>query len=212
MKRWTVYPGDPGGVPPSAGYNPSSPHLTWLENVYPSLTDDAKPMECVQGPGDIVYVPSGWIHATINIGDTAAIAKRVSSFPAESARFNGNLSSMTVKEATELRDPEMALEGLRLARAAVVLDPTEGDHRQNLAHALQTVGQHEEAQAEFERAIELMPSNPTSYFMAGVSLNGKQEWEAARGVLQKGQDMLVAKESALADAFSKQLGVAERGA
>jgi hypothetical protein len=29
----------------------------------------------------------------------------------------------------------MALEGLALAKAAVALDPTEGDHRQNLAHA-----------------------------------------------------------------------------
>ena len=75
----------------------------------------------------------------------------------------------------------------------------------------ETVGQNEEAQAEFERAISLMPSNPTSYFMAGVSLNGKQQWEAALGVLRKGQEMLMSKGSALSDAFSKQLGVAERG-
>ena len=67
MKRWTIYPGDPGGVPPSAGYNPTEPHLRWLETVYPTLESDAKPLECLQRPGDIVYVPSGWIHATINM-------------------------------------------------------------------------------------------------------------------------------------------------
>jgi len=89
MKRWTIYPGDPGGVPPSAGYNPTEPHLRWLETVYPTLESDAKPLECLQRPGDIVYVPSGWIHATINIGDTAAIAQRVATFPPETARFKG---------------------------------------------------------------------------------------------------------------------------
>jgi hypothetical protein len=70
-KRWTVYPGDPGGVPPAASYNPSRPHLRWLRDVYPSLPADARPLECVQRPGDVVYVPSGWYHATVNIGDTA---------------------------------------------------------------------------------------------------------------------------------------------
>ena len=89
MKRWTIYPGDPGGVPPAAGYNPTQPHLKWLEKVYPSLDDSVKPLECMQMPGDIVYVPSGWIHATVNVGDTAAIAQRVATFPEDSARFKG---------------------------------------------------------------------------------------------------------------------------
>lgn len=59
--------------------------------------------ECVQRPGDIVYVPSGWIHATVNIGDTAAVAQQVREFPPNSARFKGNLSSALMKEATLLR-------------------------------------------------------------------------------------------------------------
>ena len=59
--------------------------------------------ECVQRPGDIVYVPSGWIHATVNIGDTAAVAQQVREFPPDSARFKGNLSSTLIKEATRLR-------------------------------------------------------------------------------------------------------------
>ena len=97
-KRWTLYPGNPGGVPPSAGYNPSTPHLRWLESVYPTLSSGAKPLECMQGPGDIVYVPSGWIHATINVGDTAAIALQARSYPPQSARFKGNLSKATMFE------------------------------------------------------------------------------------------------------------------
>ena len=47
-------PGNPGGVPPAAGYNPSLPHLTWLRTVYPHLPAEARPLECMQGAGDIV--------------------------------------------------------------------------------------------------------------------------------------------------------------
>ena len=87
--------------------------------------------ECVQRPGDIVYVPSGWFHATVNIGDTAAVghipfprplisplktegpvgaqvAQQVREFPADTARFKGNLSSTLMREATRLRDEPMA--------------------------------------------------------------------------------------------------------
>ena len=29
--------------------------------------------ECVQHPGDLVYVPPGYHHAVVNLGDTAAV-------------------------------------------------------------------------------------------------------------------------------------------
>jgi|EP01043_Picozoa_sp_COSAG02_P008198 lipoprotein NlpI len=75
----------------------------------------------------------------------------------------------------------------------------------------QTVGQSEEAAYEFENAISLMPANPTSYFMAGLHLNAKQQWQAALRVLQRGQQMMVAKDSALGDALAKQVKQAEAG-
>lgn len=33
--------------------------------------------ECVQGPNEVLYVPEGFLHATLNIGDTVAIAGQV---------------------------------------------------------------------------------------------------------------------------------------
>ena len=77
QKRWSLYPGNPGGIPAAAGYNPSLPHLTWLRRVLPTLAADSRPLECNQQAGDILYVPSGWHHATINVGDTAGIALQV---------------------------------------------------------------------------------------------------------------------------------------
>ena len=74
----TLYPGDPGGIPPSAAYNPTVPHISWLQDVYPTVRLDptARPLECIQRAGDVVYVPAGWYHATVNLGDTIAVAQR----------------------------------------------------------------------------------------------------------------------------------------
>jgi Tfp pilus assembly protein PilF len=77
------------------------------------------------------------------------------------------------------------------------------------ARRYQTVGQPDDAQLEFEKAISLMPSNPTSYFMAGVHLNAKKQWRAALEVLRRGQAMMVATDSALGDALAKQVEQAE---
>ena len=62
-KRWALYPGSPGGVPAQAGYNPTEPHLAWLQKVYPDVkhNPDLAPLECVQRAGDIIYVPEGTI-------------------------------------------------------------------------------------------------------------------------------------------------------
>ncbi|KAK7479236.1 hypothetical protein BaRGS_00029484, partial [Batillaria attramentaria] len=63
MKRWFLYPDNrcpPGGIP------------KWYEHIYLSqkLTEEEKPLECVQEAGEIIYIPEGYWHAVINIGDT----------------------------------------------------------------------------------------------------------------------------------------------
>lgn len=72
----------------AAAYNPSEPHIAWLTAVYPAVRKDAasRPLECVQRAGDVLYVPAGWYHATINLGDTIAVAQRRSIYPTDSGR------------------------------------------------------------------------------------------------------------------------------
>ena len=31
-------------------------------------------IQCVQGPGDMVYVPEGWGHSTVNLDETIGVA------------------------------------------------------------------------------------------------------------------------------------------
>ncbi|XP_061178984.1 uncharacterized protein LOC133187578 [Saccostrea echinata] len=70
QKRWFLYPSThtpPGGVYP--GFT----QMEWYDKIYPSLSGDDLPMECVQEAGEILYLPEGTYHGTINLGDTVAI-------------------------------------------------------------------------------------------------------------------------------------------
>ena len=47
----------------------------WVEKgVYPKLEDDEKPLECSQREGDLMYIPEGWWHGTINEGSPITLS------------------------------------------------------------------------------------------------------------------------------------------
>ena len=205
-KRWTLYPGSPGGVPPEAGYNPTEPHLQWLRATYPVVKDGVnKPLECVQRAGDVIYVPEGWYHATVNLGDTAAIARRTEEFTAGSSREIGGRAITAVMH--KKHD-----EAVLLAEEARQLDPREGDHSISLGHALDGAGRRNEARASFQRAVELMPRNPGAYLTFGKLLNQMGEHHAARGTLSEGNELINAagKDNPLAQALVDELAKARQ--
>eukprot|EP01065_Artemidia_motanka_P009210 TRINITY_DN14706_c0_g1_i1.p1 TRINITY_DN14706_c0_g1~~TRINITY_DN14706_c0_g1_i1.p1 ORF type:complete len:421 (+),score=104.73 TRINITY_DN14706_c0_g1_i1:44-1264(+) len=63
-KEWHVYP--PGQVPPG-GYNAAEPHSIWAADVLPTLNEDDRPLVCFQNANEMVLVPAGWRHATVNV-------------------------------------------------------------------------------------------------------------------------------------------------
>jgi len=107
LKRWFVYP--PGHSPPSSVARVSNPLQSvfeWFTNVYPLFDSlDAKvpsvsartpltergagyrPLECVQQPGDIVYIPAGWAQQTLNVGETVAVGGQQAFGSAERYKF-----------------------------------------------------------------------------------------------------------------------------
>ncbi|GBG27343.1 Bifunctional lysine-specific demethylase and histidyl-hydroxylase NO66 [Hondaea fermentalgiana] len=67
-KRWFLYP--PGSSP---DFHPNATTLSWVRTVYPHLTESAKPShECVLEPGDVIYFPNSWMHATLNLDNYTA--------------------------------------------------------------------------------------------------------------------------------------------
>jgi Cupin-like domain len=144
-KRWFVYP--PGYSQP-VDVQQSFNHLTtaynWYESVYPQLSDleappvesvvtstssttstttaspeGYRPLECVQEAGDLLYLPRGWSHMTLNIGETIAIGGQAI-LPAED-RF---ILSQKVLQHDPLNYEALKASALGLAHIAL-----DEDHR-----------------------------------------------------------------------------------
>lgn len=61
-KRWFMYP--PGT---QVEFDPNASQLQWLNAVYPTLPSERAPLECTCLPGETLYIPSQWWHATLNL-------------------------------------------------------------------------------------------------------------------------------------------------
>ena len=87
-KRWALYPPDAGLTKPDLkpkGMGLDGESVTWFQRMYPKTRGAAwtdtrgfpRPMDCVQGPGEIMYVPDGWWHAVLNLDHTVAVTQNV---------------------------------------------------------------------------------------------------------------------------------------
>ena len=92
IKRWFVYPPGASQLPVQKEGSPLYSVFTWFSKVYPylkssglpkppqqrsvSMGEDSPgftPLECVQRPGDIMYIPTGWSQQHMNIGESVAV-------------------------------------------------------------------------------------------------------------------------------------------
>jgi hypothetical protein len=70
-KRWFLYP--PGEARGPLRGHPLRSAAGWATQTLPRLRPDERPLTCIQQPGEVVYLPSIWAHATVNIDDVVAI-------------------------------------------------------------------------------------------------------------------------------------------
>jgi hypothetical protein len=74
VKAWVL------GAPSGAGFADASAGAWWGGAGREELAQALAPLEgggyfeCLQGPGDMVYIPSQWGHAVMNLADTVALA------------------------------------------------------------------------------------------------------------------------------------------
>jgi type II secretory pathway pseudopilin PulG len=74
-KHWILYP--PKEKPP---FHPDHTSRYWMEHVYTKLPVKDLPHECTLEPGDMIYFPDRWWHATINLDPYTSF---ISSFTTE---------------------------------------------------------------------------------------------------------------------------------
>lgn len=92
-KRWALYPPrsvDKATIKPR-GVGLDGESVTWFNKMYPKTTTEEwrkrglpPPIDVIQYPGEIMFVPDGWWHAVLNIDDTMAVTQNF----ATSARFD----------------------------------------------------------------------------------------------------------------------------
>ena len=67
-KRWFLYPRDDARTPSEiVHFDPDASQLQWLSSVYPTLQPSDRPIQCTIKPGEILYFPTWWVHAVLNL-------------------------------------------------------------------------------------------------------------------------------------------------
>jgi Cupin-like domain len=71
LQRWLLYP--PEHEPP---FDPDESALHWLRNRRSGLTglDAELLLECEIQPGEVLYFPSWWWHAVVNMQETVFVS------------------------------------------------------------------------------------------------------------------------------------------
>ncbi|XP_040047027.2 jmjC domain-containing protein 8 [Gasterosteus aculeatus] len=68
-KRWFLYPPDQ-----EPHFHPNRTTLSWVTETYPHLPEGEAPLECTISPGEVLYFPDRWWHATLNLDTSVFIS------------------------------------------------------------------------------------------------------------------------------------------
>ncbi|XP_046893350.1 jmjC domain-containing protein 8 isoform X2 [Hypomesus transpacificus] len=68
-KRWFLYPPDK-----APHFHPNHTTLSWVRDVSPHLPEEERPLQCTIQPGEVLYFPDRWWHATLNLDTSVFIS------------------------------------------------------------------------------------------------------------------------------------------
>jgi hypothetical protein len=145
-KKWFLYA--PGTVPVKALPDPLASLRQWEAQVLPTLSPTERPLECLQERGETLYFPTGWVHATSNIGEGVAVGMQ--------ATYNFEERKETGKQAGGLNGTDFfALKDLGIAFKSAVDGTQPGT---DAAEKYVNI-----SASAYEAALELVPSHWMSF-------------------------------------------------
>ena len=111
-KRWVLIPpGTPRSAVKPKGVPDSSEAVGWFTHILPRCLAPDWPhgpvLQCIQHPGEVIFVPAGWWHAVLNLDATLAVTQNV----ATAANFE------SVWRHTRVARPKLAAKWLAQLRA-----------------------------------------------------------------------------------------------
>ncbi|XP_055882037.1 uncharacterized protein LOC106054114 isoform X2 [Biomphalaria glabrata] len=184
-KRWFLYP--PSRTPPGGVYHGFT-LLDWFHHVYPELTEEEKPIECVQQGGEILYLPEGMYHATLNLGDTIALAiqkknatTEIEKLSYEATRLNNLMSEISEDDS----DKAINMKLREIYERTLELYPDNAEAHHKLGLALFNMGLYRDALPQFMKAIKLDPYFVLAYIHMAKSLAKLRDYVKADVVFQK---------------------------
>ena len=155
LKRWWLYPphvAPPGGVNP-----PSLTMRAWYGRLYHNLTVEQhlEYHQCVQRPGEMMYVPDTWWHGTLNIGEVMAVGWQ--------------------KSSSTCRLGEKLQQANALDNAISALEYKGGQYRA----IEETMPMHRDLVAKWRRIVDMVPNSSSAWNGLGLALfNSGRDAEA----------------------------------
>ena len=128
-KRWCFFPPE---TPAELLLDEGKEAVSWYQNTYPRTKDPDwparyKPLECIQHPGETVFVPGGWWHVVLNLDATVAVTQNfvsTTNFPmvwSKTVRGRPGLASAWLNQLKTVR-PDLAAVAEKVSFPHIRLD------------------------------------------------------------------------------------------
>ena len=164
-KRWWMTPHESMPVPTFPA--DKIPIKVWADELFPSLDLTDKPSHCVQAPGDIIYVPDGFYHATVNLDDTIGIAAQNLDGGPIQEKVTQQVQLVQASSLQELARAKLCASlsecSLIAAQAFYDSQPKNNAGPWALATALKDNGRSSQANLMAEESIRRNPKHADSY-------------------------------------------------
>lgn len=129
-KHWFLYPPD---ITPPLQFPVTVSIQEWLSTIYPEIKRQAGggskqvplPLECTQHAGQLIYIPEGWYHATVNLVETIGVARQIQhnmELPQPTLNASAMYWRIAAMENGDGRDDITAMEGTLRALALLPQD------------------------------------------------------------------------------------------